>query len=208
MKPIRRNWNKLPISGRVSLMGTVIGNQEKTPKVLAHDDPKLPLFKAKYLIAKAADDEVKALEAQLKTARTARVTKVDAAMADMDPNASFVEATADSDAQVVEIGYELAKATATPVGPMGQVTDLDVKPGDNDSELDWNLHPEPGASGYEGRTTTDPNNPALWKIHQVVTQSSGTLTGLPSGTRQYVQFRAIGPLGPGPWSDIAWRMVP
>ena len=51
-------------------------------------------------------------------------------------------------------------------------------------------------------------NRALWKTHPVVTQSSGTLGGLPSGVRQYVQFRAIGRLGPGPWSDLAGRMVP
>jgi hypothetical protein len=41
-----------------------------------------------------------------------------------------------------------------------------------------------------------------------VPRSSGTLTGLPSGVRHFVQFRALGPLGPGPWSDLAWRMVP
>ena len=36
----------------------------------------------------------------------------------------------------------------------------------------------------------------------------GTLTGLPSGTRQYVLLRAIGLAGPGPWSESADNMVP
>lgn len=207
MKPIRRSWNKLPISGRVEFMGIVIANQEKTPKVLPHDDPKLAAFKAKVLLAKAADDAVTALEAELKTARTARIEAVDDAVALIDPNASFVEGAADTEAQVVEVGYELVADKAA-VGPMGQVSDLSVTPGDADGALDWACHPEPGASGYEPRTTTDPNNPALWKNHMVVTQSSGTLTGLTSGVRHYQQVRAIGPLGAGPWSDIAWRMVP
>ena len=91
----------------------------------------------------------------------------------IDPNASFAEATAETEAQIVEIGYELM-ADKTAVGPMGQVADLTVTPGDADGALDWGSHPEPGASGYEPRTTTDPNNPALWKNHMVVTQSSGT----------------------------------
>ena len=39
-------------------------------------------------------------------------------------------------------------------------------------------------------------------------QSSGTITGLPSGTRIYTRIRAIGPNGPGPWSDLAGKMVP
>lgn len=208
MIEIRRNWNKLAISDRVTFMGKVIANQEKTPAILPHADPRLPDFKTRYLAAKALDDEVAAMEQALKAKRTARNEAVDAAVKAMGPNASFVEADAQSEAQVVEIGYEPVKAVPTPVGPMPQPQDLDVKPGDNDGELNWNVHPVQGANGYEPRTTTDPNNAALWKTHQVVTQSSGTITGLQSGMRHYVQIRAIGPLGPGPWSDIAWRMVP
>ncbi|HYR59152.1 MAG TPA: fibronectin type III domain-containing protein [Chthoniobacteraceae bacterium] len=41
-----------------------------------------------------------------------------------------------------------------------------------------------------------------------MTQSGGTLTGLISGQRHYVRLRAIGPLGPGPWSDEPSKMVP
>ncbi|MEQ1860346.1 MAG: fibronectin type III domain-containing protein [Chthoniobacteraceae bacterium] len=208
MIEIRRNWSKLTIHGRVEFMGKVITNQEKVPAILPHADPRLADFKALYLVAKEKDDGVIALEGQIKAARMARTEAVDAAIAAMGPNASFVEADATSEAMVLEVGYELNKAAPTPVGPLGPVQDLDVKPGDNDGELVWNVHPLTGASGYESRTTTDPNNPALWITHMVVTQSSGTIHGLTSGVRHYVQVRAIGPLGPGPWSDIAWRMVP
>lgn len=208
MIEIRKSWTKLPIGERVVFMGNVIANQEKTPKILAHDDPKLADFKAKYLLAKAKDDQVTELETALKAARMARTATVDDALAAMAPNASFVEATAETEAQVVEIGFEPAKTTPAPSQPMTQVTELTVTPGDNDGELDWTLHPLPGANGYEGRTTTDPNDATKWKMHQVAPRSSGTLTGLPSGVRHYAQFRALGPLGPGPWSDLAWRMVP
>lgn len=208
MIEIKKSWTKLPIGERVEHMGKVIANQEKTPKILPHDDPNLAAFKTKYQAAKDADDAVTELEEQLKTARTARKEAVDAAVKAMEPNASFVEATATTETQVVEIGYEPAKSAPTPSQPMGQVKNLSVTAGDNDGELDYGFEPQPGASAYEGRTTTDPNDATKWKSHPMVTRSTGTFGGLTSGVRHYVQFRAIGALGPGPWSDLAWRMVP
>ena len=41
-----------------------------------------------------------------------------------------------------------------------------------------------------------------------VPPSSGTITGLPSSIRRYIRIRGIFPGGPGPWSDLAAKMVP
>ena len=107
----------------------------------------------------------------------------------------------------IAAGFAVA-APAAAAGPMTAPQDLNVTMGDSDGSLDWHCHPVAGASGMEPQTTTTPTDPASWKSQTPVTQSSGTLTGLISGQRHYVRLRAIGPLGPGPWSDEASKMVP
>ena len=104
-------------------------------------------------------------------------------------------------------GFEKS-APAAAAGPMTAPQDLKVSMGSSDASLDWHCHPVAGASSMEPQTTTTPTDPASWKSQTPVTQSSGTLTGLLSGQRHYVRLRAIGPLGPGPWSDEASKMVP
>ena len=127
---------------------------------------------------------------------------------EFESDAAHVESDTKGEAALeIAAGFAVAGAPAA-IGPMSQPQDLDVTMGSNDGTLDWQCHPVAGASSMEPQTTTNPMDPATWHTHTAVTQSSGTLTGLPSGVRHYVRVRAIGPLGPGPWSDIASKMVP
>jgi hypothetical protein len=68
--------------------------------------------------------------------------------------------------------------------------------------------PLAGSIGMQPATTATPNDNARWINPDTVPQSSGTITGLPSDTRRYLRLRGIFPSGPGPWSDIAGKMVP
>jgi len=91
---------------------------------------------------------------------------------------------------------------------MTQVKNLSCTSGDNDGQLDLAWDRNEGAGSYEYQATANPMDPASWTTRGSVTQSKVTLSGLTSGQRSYVRVRAIGPLGRGPWSDEASKMVP
>ena len=208
MSNIRRNWNRLPISDRIAFGRKVIVNQKKTPSPIPHPDPDLAALDGDCAAAEASDARVADLEQQLTSARAARVAKVDRLSAGLDHNASHVESDTKGDAAaILAVGYELV-GVPQPVGPMPQVKNQSLSTGDADGQLDQAWDRIDGASGYESQYTTNPMLPAGWVSLSTVTQSSRILTGLPSGQRCWTRVRAIGPLGPGPWSDEASKMVP
>lgn len=208
MSKILRNWNRLPISDRIAFMRQAVDKQKATPSPIPNAYPDLAALDAAVTAAEAADAAVTALEGQLQSLRASRIAKTDTAATEFEHDAKHVESNTKGDA-ALEIAAGFAVATpAAAVGPMTQPLDLTVTMGDNDGSLDWQCHPVDGASGMEPQTTANPLDAASWKSSQVVTQSSGTLTGLTSGVRTYVRVRAIGAQGPGPWSDVASKMVP
>ncbi|MEO6784532.1 MAG: hypothetical protein ABI318_00255, partial [Chthoniobacteraceae bacterium] len=148
------------------------------------------------------------LETQLKAARLAAGPAVDAAAAATEMMARRTEdALGDSAEGITNVGFAIASASPSPVGQLGAPSNLVTNMGDSEGEIDWNCHPEHGASYYEPETTADPVH-GPWARQESTTRSGGTITGLPSGVRQYLRVRANGPGGPGPWSDISDRMVP
>jgi len=208
MKKILRNWNRLAIALRIPFMRQATDKQKATPSPIPHPYPDLTVLDTKVADAEAARDLVVSLEAQLKVARAAQSAKADIASEELEHNAAHVEGdTKGEPALEIAAGFEVAGVPAA-VGPMTQPLDLTVSMNDNAGSLDWQCHPVEGAGSMETQTTPNPLDATTWKSHPVVTQSSGTLTGLPSGVRHYVRTRAIGPLGPGPWSGEANKMVP
>lgn len=208
MSKILRSWIKLPISERIAFMRQAVDKQKATPSPIPHPYPDLTALDTAVSAAETVDAQISALETQLSQLRVQRQTLTDAAAAEFEHDATHVESDSKGDAALeIAAGFKVAGAPQ-PVGPMTAPQDLAVTPGDMDGELDWQCHPVAGASGIEPQTTLTPTDAASWKSHQVVTQSSGAITGLESGKRTYVRLRAIGPLGPGPWSDIAAKMVP
>lgn len=208
MKKILRHWLRLGRVARVAFFRTVANNLAKTPAPLTNPNPPLAAYTAKVAAAEAALALIASLEQQLRAARLAAVGPVDDAAAATELMAHRTEDEKAGDpALMTAVGFFVA-SDAQPAGPMTQPQDFEVTAGDNEGEIDWQCTPVPGYKSMEPRTTTDPNDPTKWKYHTAVTRSNGTITGLGSGVRIYAEVRAIGPDGPGPWSDLAHRMVP
>ena len=209
MKKILRHWLKLGRAPRVAFFRKIADNLAQTPPPLANPNPPLVDYEAAVAAAEARLSEIDQLEQQLKAVRAAAVEAVDAASAATELMARRAEdATSGHEAALLAIGFELTSGEAQAVGPMTQPLNFMVTAGDDEGELDWQCEPVRGADSYEAASTATPTDAASWKVHPVVSRSRASITGLPSGVRQYVRVRAFGPQGPGPWSDVATRMVP
>ena len=63
--------------------------------------------------------------------------------------------------------------------------------------------------GYELQVSDDPPTNTSWKPGDLPSGSKTTLTGLPSGAKQWGRVRALGPKKvKSPWSDPAVKRVP
>ena len=208
MKKILRHWSTLGRAARVAFFRTVADNLAKTPPPLANPNPPLAAYEAAVALAEEKLALIADLQQQLKAAQLAAGPVVDAAAAATETMAVRTEdATGGDPALIVPVGFKVA-GTPQPVGPMTQPLDFAVTAGDNEGELDWQCTPVPGYKSMEVRTTTDPNDATKWKPQTAVSRSSGKIAGQTSGVRLYAEVRAIGPDGPGPWSDLASRIVP
>ncbi len=209
MATILRHWTRLGRVARVGFSRTLSDNLAKTPPPLANPKPPLVDFEADTAAAEQAEKTVKDLEQQLTEARLIAKQKADKCVANIEILAVRAADATDGDpAQLVAIGFVVSTGTPQAVGPMPKPTELTLTTSDNEGAIDWQIDANPGASTNQTRTTATPTDPNSWKEQTPVTQSSGTISGLPSGVRQYVEARYIGPLGPGPWSDLASKMVP
>jgi hypothetical protein len=208
MAKILRNWSKLPRKDRLGFAKKIKTNLAQVPPPIANPNPTVAQLETLYTAADSLINEVDALEILLKAKRAARDDALDALMAGIEQEAKTVEAVPGiTPGEILATGYDLAGVPQPAPAPT-QPLDLSVTAGDNDGSLDWHSHPLRGSSGMEVSSTATPNDPASWVSHGTVPQSSGTITGLPSGIRRYVRIRGIFPGGPGPWSDLAARMVP
>jgi hypothetical protein len=105
------------------------------------------------------------------------------------------------------IGLAVA-GTATAVS-MTQVLNLAVSAGDEEGSLDAQWDPVRGARIYKVQISTDLTSPPQnWTDKSNPTRSRCTLTGLTSGQKLWIRVKAIGANDEGPWSDVAWKMVP
>ena len=210
MAKIIRNWIKMSRADRVDLGQKIVGNVTAGGKVVPATNADYVAFAAAQTALKVGADGIRALEGQLETARMALVPKMDTWLAATEQLSKTADSLAKGvAADIMAVGFQPSSdaAPASPQ-PLTQVHALALTAGDNDGELDYTHERTEGATGYERQTTTNPNDAASWVDRGPVTRSSGTLSGLPSGSRQWVRVRAIGPLEPGPWSDPATKTVP
>jgi hypothetical protein len=150
------------------------------------------------------------LENQLKAARLTVTNLTDDWLPAVEQLSKTGDSLAKGDAaEIVKLGFT-PTSSAPPATPQlsAQVEGLVVTAGDNDGELDYTHEREEHATGYERQTTLTPNDAASWVPRESTTRSSGTVGGLPCGSRQWVRVRAIGAMGAGPWSDPATKIVP
>jgi len=75
--------------------------------------------------------------------------------------------------------------------------------GDMEGECDLQWDPIYGRDAYIAEHAENAAGP--WAQFYVGKKSSTTCAGLTPGEMYYFRVRAVGPLGPGPWSDIAQK---
>jgi len=206
---IKKAWTRLTVKLRLDYFKKIIDNLKKTPPPIANPNPTTAQLDTLYAAAAGTQGQIEELERQIEALRPTRDTQVDALAAAIELEGSAViSGTGGDPGQIIAIGYDLVTTTRTPVGPMTQVQRLVATAGDNDGELNPTWEPVDGADNYEVQTNTDPTKPEGWVTRLTSSQSNCIIPNLPSGVRQYVRVRANGPLGPGPWSDEASKMVP
>lgn len=209
MSKIARNWSKLPIKQRSAFFKKIVEGLTDNPTVVATPKPTLAELNAAQAKSEASISKVDDLEQQLVVARTEMHDDIDAESRLIDLEIPTVEsATGGDKAKIQTIGYDVVDDSPANPRDVAKLERVSVTSGDGDGELDITHDRDPAARSNEAETTATPNDATSWKKHTAYVKSSTTLTGLPSGTRIYVRVRGIGPKGPGPWSEIASKIVP
>jgi hypothetical protein len=140
--------------------------------------------------------------------RMLRDNAADALAAGLTSLAAYVQAASGGDAaKILSAGMDV-KGAAAPAGMPSPVANLALTFGDNAGELDAQWDADPAAYSYEIQTSPDPMTATSWTMQPAVTKSSTAITGLPTGTRQWVRVRSVGSAGTGAWSDPATKIVP
>jgi len=103
-------------------------------------------------------------------------------------------------------GFPLRSAPA-PVGPMPAPGNLRATMSEISGQIHLIWNSVYGASSFKVQMMVH-DGTGTWQDVTVVQQVSYTVTGLTPGTTYAFRVLAIGPLGPGPWSDEAVKMAP
>lgn len=107
------------------------------------------------------------------------------------------------EAAVLQSGGWQLRGAPEPAGPMTAPENLAATGGDLEGTSDLEWDPVRGAGSYVAECSETSNGP--WQQFYMGTKSSCTATDLVSGQMYYFRVRAVGPGGPGPWSDIAHK---
>ena len=141
---------------------------------------------------------VQLADQQLTERDTERVTAEDAVRV----LASASEAETVGEADLLSGGWHLT-SPPVPVGAMTAPQNLSGTGGDLEGEVDLQWEPVTGRDAYTAEWAS--SAPGPWTQFYVGTKSSGTAGGLNPGQMYYFRVKAVGPLGPGPWSDLAQK---
>jgi hypothetical protein len=174
--------------------------------------PLVPAFAplaAKVTATETAVDDLEtksnAYNVALQTCTTLMTERDDARVAAEDAVRSLANAaegeTQDS-ATLLGGGWHLRDAP-TPIGPMPAPQNLTATGGDMEGEVDLACDPVYGRDSYIAEYAINALGP--WEQFYVGKKSSCTAVGLAPGQLCYFRMLAVGPLGPGPWSDIAQK---
>ena len=127
------------------------------------------------------------------------------AEAKYDKLCGVVEKKADGDgAFIIARGCEVVNKGVPLM--MTQVTNMVATPGDGEGQANWMCDPQTGAM-FLIQTSADVL-PRVWVNQEPSKISSGTITGLPSLSRQWIRAAAKGSNNTGGWSDPALAVIP
>jgi hypothetical protein len=116
--------------------------------------------------------------------------------------ANASEGETEDEAALLSGGWHLRDAP-TPIGELPAPQNLRATGGDLEGENDLQWDPVYGRDTYIADCSADAAGP--WTQFYVGKKSSCTATGLVPGQLYWFRVRAVGPLGAGPWSDIAQK---
>lgn len=171
-----------------------------------------PVFAALGAKAAALDTAVNDLETKNNAYEVTlqlgsqQLTERDAARSDAEDAARALASASEgetTDAAELQSGGWHLRDPSTPIGPLPAPQNLSGTGGDLEGEADLHWEPVYGRDTYIAECSTSATGP--WTQFYVGNTSSCTATGLVSGQMYYFRVRAVGPLGPGPWSDIAQK---
>lgn len=104
---------------------------------------------------------------------------------------------------ILSSGFE-ARKPPTPIGPLATPTGLLARMGNLPGSIDLRWDPVKGAHWYRLLVnSTDPDVEAQWTVLDEITQASFAATGLDPAKHYWFRVCAVGPLGPGAFSDPA-----
>ncbi len=109
--------------------------------------------------------------------------------------------------KLLSSGFELAKEAESAAVP-GAVTDFSLTRGDYPGTVDGHCHTVKGARAYESRSIVGAMPEGNWGNGPTFLNSKFEWTGLTSGSKVWVEVRAVGTAGAGPWSDALSIIVP
>jgi len=171
-------------------------------------NPTLAAGLAAHDAAKAKIDAIEMKEQELEMMRSERDALMAAAMQVYSDWGAFVENKAGGLAsRIQEGGFDVVGAPQAPQ-PMPKVEALAFRSGDDEGKGDATWTSLAGAKSYEVQLSPDPITGSSFAHYSVVTKSKASVSGQPSGQKRWMRVRAVGALGPGPWSDPACCMIP
>ena len=159
----------------------------------------------------ALTNDLSALDAAVQAAQSSQTTtkslfeaqtqaeaQLDAQLAALCGDVNL-EAAGD-DAKLMESGFDLAKAATSAAVP-GEISDFSLTRGDNPGVVDGQCHSVKNARAYESRFIIGAMPEGNWQSGPTFFNSKFEWTGLASGATVWVEVRATGTAGQGPWSD-------
>lgn len=99
-------------------------------------------------------------------------------------------------------GFDLEN-DRTPIGPLGQVLNVNAKMTGVEGAIDLKWKKLRGAKFYTVQVTTTPEVAASWTQLAIVPRSRVLLTEMPSLQVRYFRVAGTGTAGQGPWSEVA-----
>ena len=203
---------------KVGIQKDSVPQKIQEAKVILDKIENNPTFPKAQSLIPAARATLLALEAKAGEAQAAEATKKqlfaeqDQLNGQLDGELNVlcndVNAEANGDeTKLLSSGFELAKEPEAAKTP-GAVTDFSLTRGDYPGVVDGHCHTVKGARAYESQFIVGAMPEGSWTSGPTFFGSRFEWTGLESGAKLWVQVRATGTAGAGPWSDALSIVVP
>ena len=207
MQKAKVGFQQDSVAGKIQKSGAILDQMEGN----ANFPKAQPLIAPMRATITALGDKARAAQASQAASRALFVEQgqleadLDGELAGMvgDVNA---EAGGD-ETKLLSSGFELAKEAELAAVP-SLVTDFSLTRGDYPGTIDGHCHTVKGARAYESRIIVGAMPEGNWTSGATFFGSKFEWTGLKSGDTVWVEVRATGTAGAGPWSDAISIVVP